>query len=100
MLKLFLLATTPFIVLASSTQAAPLDTKCLDHVENIDLEKAEKPSIHTLGKERPAAQIAAVERRIDSCSILVVINPQLAGEPRWTAPSESPAAKKHMILAD
>lgn len=100
MLKLFLLATMPLITAAGPIQASPLKSKCTDHVENIDLEKMTKPIMRTLGSEPPAAQIAAVERRIDNCPVLVVINPQLIGEPRWTAPSEPPSAKKHQILAD
>lgn len=100
MLKLFLLATIPLIIAIGPIQASPLEPKCTDHVENIDLEKTAKPIIRTLGSEPPAAQIAAVERRIDNCSVLVVINPQLTDEPRWTAPSEPPSAKKHQTLGD
>ncbi len=98
--KLFLFVTMPLIAAVTSLQAAPLDTYCTDHVENIGLEKTIKPIMRSLGNEPPAAQIAAVERRIDNCSVLVVINPQLAGEPRWTAPTESPDAKKYQTFSD
>lgn len=98
--KLFMLATMPLIATVSPLQAAQLDTKCTDHVENIDLEKMAKPTMRALGSEPPAAQIAAVERRIDNCSVLVVMNPQLASEPRWTAPTDSPAAKKYQTFGD
>lgn len=98
--KLFLFATMPLVAAVVPLQAAPLDNPCTNHVENIDLDKAVKPIMHSLGSEPPAAQIAAVERRIDNCSVLVVINPQLVGEPRWTAPTESPAAKKYQTFGD
>ncbi len=98
--KLFLFATMTLIAAVTPLKAAPLDAHCTDHVENIDLEKTVKPIMRSLGNEPPAAQIAAVERRIDNCSVLVVINPQLVGEPRWTAPTESPAAKKYQTFDD
>ncbi|MEP2872959.1 MAG: hypothetical protein ABJP02_12515 [Parasphingorhabdus sp.] len=98
--KIFLLTTLPLVAAANPAHAAPLNSECKDHVENIDLDKTVKPTVRSLGSEPPAAQIAAVDRRIDNCSVLVVINPQLAGEPRWTAPTESPAAEKYHTFAD
>lgn len=97
---LMLVALSVVIAVLNSVNAAPLANSCSDHVEDIDSEKAVKPKKRILGKEPPAAQIAAVDRRIDDCSVLVVINPQLAGEPRWTAPTESPAAKKYHTFDD
>lgn len=88
--KIFLPIALAILVSASPGDAVPNPSKCLDHIENTDFDKKNKPKMRTLDKEAPAAIIAAVDRRIDNCPVLVVLNDQLAGEPRWTAPRTPP----------
>ncbi|QTD56158.1 hypothetical protein [Parasphingorhabdus cellanae] len=98
--KPLLLAFFPLVATTSFIQAAPLDPECIDHVENIDSGKIPEPTMRALGDEPPAAQIAAVDRRVNNCSVLVLINPQLAGEPRWTPPLEAPTVKQYQTFGD
>lgn len=93
--KIFLPIALTLLVSASPGNAAPSPSKCLDNVENIGFDKTDKPKMRTLDREAPAAIIAAVDRRVDNCPVLVVLNDQLAGEPRWTAPKTPPIAKRH-----
>ncbi|GAB5481575.1 MAG: hypothetical protein Pars92KO_13320 [Parasphingorhabdus sp.] len=92
--KIFLPLTLPLLAATGPANAAPNPAKCLDIVENIDFDKTDKPKMRTLDREAPAAIIAAVDRRVDNCPVLVVLDDQLAGEPRWTAPETPPIAKR------
>lgn len=92
--KIFLPIALTLLVSANPVNAVPNPSKCLDHIENTDFDKKNKPKMRTLDKEAPAAIIAAVDRRVDNCPVLVVLNDQLAGEPRWTAPRTPPIAKR------
>lgn len=92
--RYFLPVVLTLLVSANPGNAASHPSKCLDNIENTDFDKKKEPKMHTLDKEAPAAIIAAVDRRVDNCPVLVVLNDQLAGEPRWTAPKTPPIAKR------
>lgn len=93
MYKIFLPLTLSLLISANPGNAAPNPIKCLDNIEKTHFDKTDKPKMRTLDREAPAAQIAAVDRRVDNCPVLVVMNGQLAGEPRWTAPKTPPITR-------
>lgn len=95
--KIFLPIALSLLLSANPGNAVPNPSKCLNHIENTHVDKKSKPKMRTLDQEAPAAIIAAVDRRVDNCPVLVVLNDQLAGEPRWTAPKTPPIAKRHPI---
>lgn len=98
--KIFLPLTLPLLAVSSPSNAASDPARCLEVVENANVDKAEKPRMRTLDREAPAAKIAAVDRRVDNCPVLVVLDDQLTGEPRWTAPESPPAAKRLPALGE
>lgn len=98
--KLFLLAAVPLLSATSPAESISIYAKCLDHIENIESEKEKKPVMRTLDKEAPAAQIAAVDRRVDNCPVLVVMDDQLANQPSWTPPKTPPVTKIYPAFDD
>ena len=92
MLKLFLTLATPILLAASPSNITALQQKCPPTVEAAGFSSSDNHHRRNLSDEPPGALIAAVDRRVDSCPILVVIDPKLAGQPAWIPPQNTPEA--------
>lgn len=92
MIKLFTIMTAPILLASSPSNITVNQLNCSTSVEMAGLTETNDHPQHNLAEEPTGALIAAVDKRIDNCPVLVVIDPKLTGQSAWIPPQKTPEA--------